>query len=95
MTYVRQITLSLLSGFFSNQEFEDEFEDLLQLLNSESSIEIVVNLVKDEEINSLLLSIDSLVENKLFSLKESENIFEEVVTLEISNSFLYRLAKLA
>jgi len=95
MTYVRQITLSLLSGFFSNQEFEDEFEDLLRLLNSESSIEIVVNLVKDEEINSLLLSIDSLVENKLFSLKESENIFEEVVTLEISNSFLYRLAKLA
>jgi len=96
MTYIRQITLSLLCSSLSNQDFEDEFEDLLQLLNSESSIEIVVNLVKDAYINKILESIDVLVENSLLPLEKLENdsIFEKTITNEAA-SFLYRLAKLA
>jgi len=96
MTYIRQITLSLLCSSLSNQDFEDEFEDLLRLLNSESSIEIVVNLVKDAYINKILESIDVLVENSLSPLEklEDDSIFEKVITHEAA-SFLYRLVKLA
>jgi len=96
MTYIRQITLSLLCSSLSNQDFEDEFEDLLRLLNSESSIEIVVNLVKDAYINKILESIDVLVENSLSPVEklEDDSIFEKVITNEAA-SFLYRLAKLA
>jgi len=95
--YIRRITLSLLCDSFTNQDFEDEFEDLLGLLNkSAESLEIVVNLVKDEEINSILLSIDSSVENILLEKSENnDSIFSSVITQEIANSFLYRLAKLA
>lgn len=98
--YIRKCSLELLAKWFcdSDNELEEEFESLSKLLQDEQHIQILVNLAKDKILEQTLNTIDELVESSLVYKEDrepSELIFENLVSLELATTFLYRLAKLS
>ena len=96
-TYIRKCSLDVLAQWFcdSDNELEEEFGSLVKLLQDEQSLQILVNLAKDEVLDQTLKSLDGLVESRLTYKETEDSIFEDVVSDELATSFLYRLAKLA
>lgn len=96
--YIRRCSLELLAFYYSNTDFEDEFQSLLKLVQEPESIQIVANLAQDEVLTETLHLIDKRVEAKLVydeNRSPGDSVFDDVITEELATRFLYRLVKLS
>lgn len=99
-SYVRKCSLELLAYYYSNTDFEEEFQSILKLLQEPESIQILINLARDEILSEIIYSIDEKVKLRLLrdydgNENPSESIFEDVINEELATKFLYRLVNLS